>query len=244
VPRRSDEIGKLRAHPNRGKVRVRFAKIKALNCKADLDAMIRAGYPLPKVAKWLQEEMGEYTDVGHSSLVTTLSRYRQSMAPADLLATRNIHVAGKAAQKVQEGLDELDELEVLYRDIRERIKFGMRLERGRKKRGDKEAIPPSYNPKLTQDFTAALQVLARRHDIKMDLGIQRGSVNNGVNIDPEVARKLEEKYGEEVGKALKSPESRAKVLSIMEMIKKRAAKEQAAKDEAASEEEDATEGAG
>lgn len=226
--RRNDDIGKLKAHANRGKMRPRFAKIHALTCKEDLDAMIRAGYALPKVAKWLQEEMGEYTDINQSSLVTTLSRYRKAMPAGDLLAVKNIKVAGRAARKIEEGLDELDELAGLYGDLRERIKLGMRLERGRKKRGDKAAIPPSLNPKLTQDFAVALQLLARRHDIKMDLGIQRGSENTNVEIDPEVAAKLKEKYGEDVSAALGNPESRAKVLSIVEMIKKRAADKEAA----------------
>ena len=140
--RRNDDIGRLKAHSNRGKVGARFAKVEALNCKDDLDAMIRAGYPIPKIAKWLQEEMCEYTDINQSSLVTTLSRYRKSMPSGDLLAVRNIRVAGRAAKNVEEGLDELDELEDLYRDARERIRLGMRMEKGRKGRGKKEAILP------------------------------------------------------------------------------------------------------
>jgi len=231
--RRNDDIGKLRAHPNRGKVRERYAKIKALRCKDDLDRMLRAGYPVPKIAKWLQEEMGEYTDVTPESLVSTLSRYRNDMPKADMMVARNPNVATRARKAVVEGLDELDELEGLYRDARERIKLGMRIERGRKKRGKQGAVPPMHNPKLTQDFAVALQILARRHDIKMDLGMQRGAQQQpGINLDPEVTEKLEQKYGPEVAAAMKSPESRAKVLSIVDQLKKRAAAKEAAEREA------------
>lgn len=224
--RRNEEVGRLKAHPNRGKIpRPRFAKIMALSCKDDLDQMVRAGYPLPRIAKWLQEEMGEYTDVGQASLVTTLSRYRTAMPAGELLASKSIRVAGRAAKQVEDGLDELDKLAEMFAKQEERINLGMKLERGRKKRGEKEAIPAMLNSKLTQDFAVALQILARRHDIKMDLGLQRGSQVPGINISKEDADKLKEKYGSEVGAALGNPESRAKVLSIVEMIKKRAVAE-------------------
>ena len=198
----------------------------SLSCKDDLDVMIRSGHPLPKVAKWLQEEMGEYTDIGSASLVTTLSRYRQAMPAGDLLESRNILIASNAAKKIEKGIDELDAMESLYARINERIDLGMKLEKGRKKRGSSPAIPAGLNPKMSQEFAVALQILARRHDLKMDLGLQRGSTLPSANISAEDAKKMEEKYGPDVGRALKSPESRAKVLSLVTELRKRTAKKE------------------
>lgn len=207
-----DKLSKLtRERPKAGKKggsRERFSKIKALECLDQLNEKLTSGYPIPGIAKWLQEEMMEYTDVSRDSLVTILSRYRNAMPPAQLVAPMS-KVAVQAETRVMRGLDELDELEELYSIQKSRIMRYSAL----------EANAPMPWVAVNKDIMLAATILVRRHEIKMDLGVGGGRNLGTLGIRPELQAKVD-KYGEDVQVAAKSPESRGRVLALAKSLVK------------------------
>ena len=185
--------------------------------------MIRGGYPIKRIAEWLQHEMCEYTDVNTRGLITTLYRYKESMSPSAILDGSQRYDIRNAKRKLAKGLDELDALEKSYDDLRERIRIGMQMERGRRANRKREAIPAHISDSVTKLFSEVTTILSRRHKIKMDLGVigKPEDDMSGVTINRELENAVAESYGGGAKKALSNPESRAKVLSIMEAISRR-----------------------
>ena len=204
-----EKLSKLtRERPKAKKTRERFAKVKSLECLEPLNEKIKSGYPIPEIARWVQEDMMEYTDVSRDSLVTILSRYRNAMPPAQLVAPIP-GVAVKAEARVMKGLDELDELEELYAVQKGRIRRYAALE---------SQAPMPWNA-VNKDIMLAATILVRRHEIKMDLGVGGGRNLGTLGIRPELQANVD-KYGDDVKSAAKSAESKSRVLALAKSLVK------------------------
>lgn len=92
-----------------------FTKLRSLDCFNELDAKIKAGVAVEEVARWLQKDMFQMTDIQLDSLKRQLYRYKASLPPAELLkATEEPLYVRQAVEKLERGFNELEELEKLY----------------------------------------------------------------------------------------------------------------------------------
>ena len=107
------------------------------------------------------------------------------------------------------GIEELDELEDLYRRQMARIEMGMGFENATK----------ILNRHLNQEMALAVDILRKRHNIKMDLGVGGGRNLGSVTVRPELMMDVRERYDDETYSAIQDPESRNKVLSIVRSLK-------------------------
>jgi hypothetical protein len=192
----------------------RFVKLRSLKCFQEMHDRILQGWPLPEVARFIQEDNDEYTDVTRDGLVVVLKEYRQSIPPAQLIAPRMPPVFKKAAEEVREGLDELKELEELYRKQMKRIEIDMQTESKINK----------LLPTMTQEMRVAGELLGRIADLKMDLGLSQRHLGT-MNLDGKLTAEIAGRFGSEaVAQVAQNPESRRKVLGLAERLLQLAAK--------------------
>ena len=175
-----------------------------MKCFKEVHQKLIEGWALTAVAKWIQEDRNESVDIGRDSLVTMLQRYRDSIPPGQL-AQKIPEVIHAAVEKLEEGLDELKELEDLYRIQKARIAIDF----GHEKKLNKLMATTG------QEVRVAREILTSIADLKMDLGVNTrhlGQVDAEVKVDVE---EVKDSYAKDsIRKVLASPESRQKVLSI------------------------------
>ena len=191
---------------DRPKVGQRHRRIMAIpaDTRQVLDERIRFGYPLTEVAAWLQDEAGECGDLTRDSLVTTLYRYRDDMKPMDVAQRMLPSVVRAAEKQIEQQVDELDELQRLYRLQCERIEIGVQFEKASR----------VLNKNMTQEIAQAASLLMRRHDIKMDLGVEGGRNLGTMTLRPELGATVSGKYDVDIMQAANDPISRGKALAV------------------------------
>jgi len=182
----------------------RFVRLRSLNCFPEVHQRIAEGTQAYVVAEYIQNEMGEYKDVGLPSLTSVLTDYRLSLPPT-VLAAKVPRVVAAAAERVRVGLDELAEMEKLYAMQLERIEIDFKTEKGINK----------LMPSMTQEMRAGREILADIAKLKMDLGLNERHLGK-MEVDAQIMTDVTKRYDESVGKTLTSPESRRKLLGIAE----------------------------
>ncbi len=184
----------------------KFLKLKSLKCFKEVHQRILDSWPLSKVATYVQSERQEYTDVTNGSLIAVLQEYRASLTPGMLLSkTPLLPSFGKALDDVKEGLDELAELERLYRIQIDRIELNYKKE---------QAIGLLLTT-MTPEIRAAKDILQARAQLKMDLGLDSRHLGTAeVNVEVTSTADHVAKYGETAAKVLDNDDSRRKLLGI------------------------------
>lgn len=204
APRAKPQSPEQDAHPNRGKGKVKYARFKNLDCYPEFHNLVTSGCSTYDVAKWLQEEKNECTDVSKKVLASIVARYRKSECrPLDLLKNTMPKVALEAQRKVLESLNEVDEINQLFRLQMERIEMGRKVE---KQIG-------MLNPKVRSEIEVAANLLAKSHNIKMDLGVGGGR-DLGTMKHMSFSLDVQEKMGQDALDGFKDTPMMNRVLSI------------------------------
>jgi hypothetical protein len=90
-----------------------FKDLKAMPCFEEFDLKVRAGIVTEEIARWLQEDMFQQTEIQRDSLVRKIFRYKAALPPAMIAKDPPLYVQ-RAIEKMQRGVREIDELEKLY----------------------------------------------------------------------------------------------------------------------------------
>jgi hypothetical protein len=190
----------------------KFVKLRALKCFDEVHQRILEGYQIADLARYIQDECNEYTDVELPSLQAVLQEYRESFPPAELIQKRLPRAFGRAKERVEAGLDELQELEDLYRVQRARLQIDF----GTEKKINK------LLPSMTQEMRAAREILKTIADLKMDLGLSKRHIGS-VDVNAHLLAGIEERRTTpEVAAVLQHPEKRRRLLALAGMLAKRA----------------------
>jgi hypothetical protein len=193
-----------------------FKKLRSLACYQEVYERICAGWPLAQVARFIQEERREYTEISRRGLEQQLTEFRKQMPPGDLVQKRFPEVFDKAKEKVEQSIDELAELEELYRIQMHRIGVDFATEKGIRK----------LLPSMTAEIREARSILKDLADLKLEMGVlgraPKGvDVNVGVEVEATLAEGVMAQFGDEaVQKVLQDPESRRKVMGVVERFLK------------------------
>lgn len=184
------------------------ARIRGLSCFDEIHKKILEGWPAREVAKYIQEEAGELEDSSHESVTTMVKRYRESLPPAELAKHRLPVDMQRAQQKVAEGIDELKELENLYRLQMERIHIDFALEKKFNK----------LIPATAQEVRAAREILSTIAELKMDLGLHERHLGR-IDGDAEVSAVVMARVGDEkIAAVLSNSEKRQRLLGIAKQL--------------------------
>lgn len=196
----------------------RFERIRSLKCYDEVYKRLCSGWPATELARFIQEERKECTDIKRMHLEHLLRDYRKEVPASALVAQRFPEVFDEAKEKIAESLDELSELEELYRIQMHRIGIDFKTETKINK----------LMPSMTSEIREARQILESIAEIKMDLGIhQRAPMKHEVEVEGQVEATISEdmmaKYPDAVRAVLENPESRRKVHGLVERFLKRKA---------------------
>lgn len=187
-----------------------FDRLKHLKCFQELHQKIVDGWPLREVARWVQLEQEESTDIGFESLVSILGRYRQHIKP--ITPIRDVMPAslGKKMAEVEKKLDELEALAELYEIQKARIDMDHTLEKQFKK---------SLNT-VGNDIRIAKEIAEASVKLKVEMGvIEKKPIK--VETDLTVSLGLRDKPGlvdEKVQQVLDDPQKRTRLLRMAKQL--------------------------
>ena len=177
-----------------------------MKCFQDVHTKLVEGWGLTELAKWIQKDRQEYTDVKPITLVHLLKDYRNSLPPGTLIEKRMPNVFHKAARRVKKGLDEVRELEDLVKFQKRRLKID----------GGTEKKIGKLLPTMTQEVRTMRECLQTLADVKMDLGLSKRHLGE-LNVDATLLAEVVGRYGSPaVAKVLQDPQSRQKVMGVAE----------------------------
>ncbi len=186
-------------------------RIANLRCYETVHDMVCAGYPLTAIANLIQDKMQEYLDVPKQAVVMALHRYRESLKDSgDLVQGAMPRVFVEAKKKFSNKMQELERLEDMILVLQYRIDLAHGVER------IANAVDPGVD-RMTREFT---NVVARMHDIKMDLGLVGSRDIGTITVSAERLEEVRLKYGDNAAKAYADPVSRNRVLAAIGAIRK------------------------
>lgn len=181
--------------------------VRGLKCFKKVHEMLMEGQSSIIVAQFVHSK-GELTNISSDSLEAMLRNYRLSIPPAQRAGPLN-KTFEHAAKQVVEGLDELAELQRLYRIQMDRIEIDFQTEKNIKK----------LLPTMSQEIRTAREILSSAAQLKMDLGVNERHLGK-VDVETTVLADVAQKYADSpaVAKVMDSGESRRKVLGLAEKL--------------------------
>jgi len=183
-----------------------FAKLRSCKCFPEVHERVVQGYSPAEIARWVQDEKGEYTDAAHASLKIIIDRYRKSLPPGELAKHRLSSDHKAALEEIEENIDTIREFIKLYRKQMARIDVDMKTE---------EKIGKLF-PTMTQEMRVAGEFLRGIAQMQMDLGIKDRHLGT-VDVEARMLDEIDERYeGTAVGKVFADPKKRRKLLNIAE----------------------------
>lgn len=190
--------------PLRARQDDKFAMLRKLPCYQELHSKLSKGRPVAEVADFIREQRKMLQDVPRDKLIALLKEYRATLNPADVLGGFAPEEVRDARAKVEEGINELDELGFLYTTQKERIQEERKIEQRIQK------LIPGFG----KEIGLAKDILEARAKLKMDLGLDQrhlGALEVGETIRLE---RMAERHSPQVQEAMRNPESRQRILSV------------------------------
>ncbi|MHC1576672.1 MAG: hypothetical protein ACXQTE_04895, partial [Methanosarcinaceae archaeon] len=169
------------------------------------------GYPMPGIAKFIQEQ-GECSDITRASLITSLRRFSQDMVIGDKLTTRLPHVVVNANKEFADKLEELRRLEKQYEA--ELYRFDAAHAR--------ERMTDTIDRGVNAIQRNLVRIIHQMHSIKMDLGLSGSRDLGTLTVSAERLEEIKEKYGEGAARAMADPVSRGKVMAVLNAARRKA----------------------
>lgn len=184
----------------------KFVKFRAMNCFEDVHQKILDGWTPMELAKYIQDDQQEYTDITRDSMVAVINDYRSSLPPAELVERRMPAFFNRALEKLDQGVDEVKELEWVAKLQKKRLKIDNALEKKINK----------LMPSMTQEVRVMIEALRALADVKMDLGVSKRHLGE-LNVDTTLVANVVNHYGKaSIAKVMANPESRQKVMGAAE----------------------------
>lgn len=172
----------------------KFSKFKNMPYFKEFDQKVRAGISASVIAKWLQNELCMFTDERLDSLGKSIYRYKESLPPGSITLAKPVYIE-KAIEKMERGIDELEELESLYLLQKKRISIDAETE---------SKINKLFS-NTNREIALAKDLLKDRVELKMELGllnrvakkvdVSGGMVNVNQNLEPDMDDDKKQKLG-------------------------------------------------
>lgn len=177
-------------------------------CFEEVERRTRMGWPSSDLAKFIQEDSQELVHLSQSYVRKMVDDFRKTIPPAELLlTTQNTTVAMHSAQKVANGMEELAKLSELYDLQMDRIKIDVENEK---------KINKLFQTTGREIFYA-MKILKQTSDLKMDLGLAKRQLGE-VSVSGQAAVQIGDRYTDGVGRVMADPDSRRKVLGMVETL--------------------------
>ncbi len=139
-------------------------KFRSLSFFQEFDKRVRQGISSHRIAKWLQKEMCEFTNIKPSSLEVYIRAYKASLPPCTVEIAKPRYI-DTMLEKMEGGIDELEELESLYLIQMQRVSAFV----------ESEANSNTVYPRTHKELQVAADLLKTRVNLKLELGISKKS---------------------------------------------------------------------
>lgn len=184
------------------------AALKDCRCFDEVDRRLRMGWSSADLTKFIQEESKELVHLSSTYIRKMIDEYRKSIPPAELaLTSKNTAVVMQANKRLSNGINELEELEALYKKQFRRIEIEMTNE---------EKINKLL-PQTGREIFYAMKLLKQSADLKMDLGIAKRQLGE-VSVTGHASVQIADRYNDGIGGVMANPDSRRKVLSMVSAL--------------------------
>jgi hypothetical protein len=183
----------------------RFVRIRELECFEEVEERLLAGYPCIAVAAFVQDERGEALDVTRASLTTILTRYRASIPVADAVAAQLPRYFSEATRNFSDRLADLRALDTLLAALWYRFDCAHGRER----------LTGAIDPNVDRQARVMMDVIARMHEIRLDLGLVGQRQVDTPQMSPERIAEIRERYGDAAAQAFANPAARERVLAVV-----------------------------
>ncbi|MBX3040928.1 MAG: hypothetical protein KF789_09510 [Bdellovibrionaceae bacterium] len=192
-------------------------KIDGLSCLADIKLMIENGERLADIAAYIQDEAKEYTDVSRKSLTRSLYRYFndsirseqvKELLPATMLLLK---------ENLQEHIDPIHSLNILLAIQIDRIMIEYSIEKklGKTINTNTKAISVAATISDLLNKATSDDLSRRLKGASLD-----SSPSDTLDNMSKVRESYAQKYGEVAANVIANPDSRRRILNIMEKIEK------------------------
>lgn len=143
----------------------KIGRLKGLLFFSKVHDMVIGGWPPKEVAIFIRTKKKELLDLSEEQVQRLVVAYRNSLPSFDRVVKVYPDSARKALETIEEGLDELQELEHLYRLQMSRLKIDYETEKEIGK----------LLPTTGGEVRIARDLLMSRAQLKMDLGLDSGA---------------------------------------------------------------------
>ena len=197
-----------------------FGKLRQMKCFQQVHKKLAEGWGETELARWIQEDREEYTDVTRNALIMALRSYRKQIPAAELVGKRLPKDFIVAKQELEQTINEVQELEELYRLQMDRVRIDF----------EKEKQISKLFPSMTSEIKEARALLESMIAAKQAVGVYTPSAQEqNVNVNVEVEAKLTEDVqtaSQSVKTVMENPESRRKVTGVIDRYLHLAQKEE------------------
>lgn len=191
-----------------------FADIRMLPCYPEVKRRLAAGHTAASVVRYIQDHEGHLTEKKPRKLAARLSALRRKLATLELVKHSEPALYEEARNKLDNGLNELEELASIYAIQKERIGIGYDLEKKLK----------VLNKTLGNEVRIAAELLRTRHQVKQDLRLDGEGIDRG-RAGPAEMLNVRSRYGERVARVVNDASKRTRVLEIVARAMEKAQEE-------------------
>jgi hypothetical protein len=182
--------------------------LRECRCFDEVERRIRMGWSSNDVVRMIQEDQNELTHLSAKYVKKMVDEFRQSIPPAELvLSTRNPIAAKHANTKLSNGLNELSELQRLYEMQMKRVEIDV----------TNEANINKLFPTTGREIFVAMKILKQSATLKMDLGLAKRQLGE-LSVTGQASMAIATRHGENMGAIMTSPDSRRRVLGMVETL--------------------------
>ena len=176
----------------------------------EVASLVKLGFPLSKILQFIRSR-GEWQELTDQQGLNIIEAYRKSLPPGELVRVRLPAAFIEAVEKVSKGLDEIEELERLYKLQMERLSIDF----------DKEKKIGKLFRTTVFEVKAALEILRSIAQIKMDLGIVERRIGKvDIGVTTHVTADVRQRFPDNpiIANVLADPQKGMRILQVINRV--------------------------
>lgn len=188
----------------------RYDELKSLDCFEMVKSRLVHGHSITDVARFIIDESGEtgkMTKVkSFEGLRDLLTDFRKTLKSSELVSKLIPEAVEEARKKLEDGIDEIKELEYLYLIQKDRIEIDYTTEKKIKK----------LFKNTGNEVAIAMGVLKLMFNLKQDLGLLKRDLGR-IEVDHTMMTELPYK-SKAIEEVMRNPASRTKVMGMVRRL--------------------------
>lgn len=183
--------------------------LKHLKCIGEVIELLKQRYPVTEIARFIQEDAKEAVDFKRSTIIRRLYELIEELPPATLVEGVLPTPMVNQVRKLRKGMNELDEMEKLFKKQMDRLDIDCKTEK---------QINKLFSG-THKEILAAQKILTDMAELKINLGLLKAGMDGDENAQAMLGA-IHKSTNPVVDKVLSDAVSRHRVLTLIEQLKK------------------------